>query len=68
MKLAKGDTHPNHVLVKALKAKGYTDIFLVFAPRYCVDYGWTLNSDQFDGWIGFDKVEALEFISKMSTI
>lgn len=67
MEYATEDKHPNHILVKALKTKGYTDIFLVFAPRFCVDYGWTLNSDQFSGWIGFNKKEALEFIKEMST-
>lgn len=64
MKLVKEEKQPNHPLVKALKTKGYTDIFLIFAPRFSVDYGWCLESDQYNGWIGFNKKEALKFIEE----
>lgn len=64
MKCIRESKHPKHVLVKALKEKGYTDIFLIFAPRFSTDYGWTLESDQYNGWIGFTKKEALKFITE----
>ena len=64
MKLIREEKHPKHVLVKALKEKGHTNIFLIFAPRLSNDYGWTLESDQFNNWIGFTKVEALKFIKE----
>jgi hypothetical protein len=64
MRLVKEEKHPNHELVKALKEKGYTNIFLIFAPRFSPDYGWTLDSDQFNNWIGFTKKEALKFIKE----
>jgi hypothetical protein len=66
----RGYKNPNHVLVKPLSSKGYTEIFLIFAPRFSVDYGWTLdceggpNGNGFNNWIGFTKKEALEFIKK----
>ncbi len=66
----RGNKKPNHVLVKPLIDKGYTEIFLIFAPRFSVEYGWTLDCEGgpsgkgFNNWIGFTKKEAIDFINK----
>lgn len=60
--LIKEENNSKHVLVKTLKEKGQTGIVLIFAPRFSEDYGWTLESDQSNVWLGFTKKSALKFI------
>lgn len=64
MKCIRETKHPNHPLVKAFKEKGHSDIFLIFAPRFSPDYGWTAETDKFNDWIGFTKKEALKYIKE----
>lgn len=57
-----------HVLVKALKEKGYKDFNLIFAPKWSNNAGWeTLEGSFIPLFLGFTKKEALDKISTLKT-
>ena len=51
-----------HVLSKALKEKGYNDFWIIFAPKFSPDFGWTVVKGNPIGWLGYDKKQALKTI------
>lgn len=57
---------PNDKMILALKAKGHFKTRVVFAPKWDSDCGWTLVETSLKPtWLGFTRVEAMQFISNM---
>lgn len=59
------DENSSHPIIRTLLDLGYKDIWLVYAPRFSADWGWTiLKSSKGSKWLGYDKKTVLNNLKK----